>query len=151
MRILKKVLILCTGNSCRSIIAEALINAKLEGICWFWWCENQVEEVNPNAKKNYWRKGIWKEEYHSKTLDTVIENDYDLIVTVCDHANETCPMFPKPIAKFMLIWRSRWKKVLKHLNKHRKRIEEILLPKIIEVIKVIYVQNIWDFFIDFFF
>jgi len=39
----------------------------------------------------------WKEEYHSKTLDTVIDNDYDLVVTVCGHAQETCPIFPKPV------------------------------------------------------
>ncbi len=93
----KKVLILCTGNSCRSIIAEALINAELEGI--------QAESsgvkasgrVNPNAKKVLEGAGIWNEAYHSKTLDTVIENDYDLVVTVCGHAQETCPMFPKPV------------------------------------------------------
>ena len=96
---MKRVLILCTGNSCRSIIAEALINAKLEGISADSSGVKASGRVNPNAKKLLEEKGIWKEEYHSKTLDTVIENDYDLIVTVCDHANETCPMFPKPIAK----------------------------------------------------
>ena len=94
----KRVLILCTGNSCRSIIAEALINAKLEGISADSSGVKASGRVNPNAKKLLEEKGIWKEEYHSKTLDTVINNDYDLIVTVCDHANETCPMFPKPVA-----------------------------------------------------
>ena len=90
----KKVLILCTGNSCRSIIAEALINAKLEGISADSSGVKASGRVNPNAKKLLEEKGIWKEEYHSKTIDIVIDNTYDLIVTVCDHANETCPMFP---------------------------------------------------------
>ncbi len=94
----KKVLILCTGNSCRSIIAEALINDKLRN------CVHADSSgvkasgrINPNAKRILEEKGMWRDDYHSKTLDTVIENPYDLVVTVCDHAKETCPLFPKPI------------------------------------------------------
>ena len=93
----KRVLILCTGNSCRSIIAEALINAELEGISAESSGVKASGRVNPNAKKVLKEAGIWKESYHSKTLDTVIDNDYDLVVTVCGHAQETCPMFPKPV------------------------------------------------------
>ena len=93
----KKVLILCTGNSCRSIIAEALINAELEGINAESSGVKASGRVNPNAKKVLVQEGIWRDEYHSKTLDTVIDNDYDLVVTVCGHAQETCPMFPKPV------------------------------------------------------
>ena len=93
----KKVLILCTGNSCRSIIAEALINAELEGISAESSGVKASGKVNTNAKKILENKGIWDDSYHSKTLDTVIDNDFDLVVTVCDNAHETCPMFPKPI------------------------------------------------------
>ncbi|NQY94839.1 MAG: arsenate reductase ArsC [Campylobacteraceae bacterium] len=93
----KKVLILCTGNSCRSIIAEAQINAFLEGASSDSSGVKASGKVNINAKKLLEEKGIWKEEYHSKTIDTVINNDYDLVVTVCGHANETCPMFPKAV------------------------------------------------------
>ncbi|MCD6212585.1 MAG: arsenate reductase ArsC [Sulfurovum sp.] len=93
----KKVLILCTGNSCRSIIAEALINAELDGISADSSGVKASGRVNPNAKKVLEEAGIWKESYHSKTLDTVIDNDYDLVVTVCDNAKETCPMFPNPV------------------------------------------------------
>ncbi|HIP18776.1 MAG TPA: arsenate reductase ArsC [Sulfurovum sp.] len=93
----KRVLILCTGNSCRSIIAEALINAELEGISAESSGVKASGRVNPNAKKVLEEAGIWKESYHSKTLDSVIENDYDLVVTVCGHAQETCPMFPKSV------------------------------------------------------
>ena len=93
----KKVLILCTGNSCRSIIAEALINAELNGISAESSGVKASGRVNPNAKKVLEEAGIWRESYHSKTLDTVIENNYDLVVTVCGNAQETCPMFPKPV------------------------------------------------------
>ena len=93
----KKVLILCTGNSCRSIIAEALINAEIKGISAESSGVKASGRVNPNAKKVLEKEGIWDESYHSKTLDTVIDNDYDLVVTVCDNAKETCPIFSKPV------------------------------------------------------
>ena len=96
---MKKVLILCTGNSCRSIIAEALVNANLKGIQAYSAGVRASGKVNAYAKKVLEEEGIWKDEYHSKTLDEVLHVDFDLVVTVCDHANETCPMFPKPIAK----------------------------------------------------
>jgi len=94
---MKKVLILCTGNSCRSIIAEALINAELEGISAESSGVKASGRVNPNAKRVLEEAGIWKDAYHSKTLDTVIDNNYDLVVTVCGNAQETCPMFPKAV------------------------------------------------------
>ena len=94
---MKKVLILCTGNSCRSIIAEAQINAFVEGASSDSSGVKASGRVNPNAKKLLEQKGIWKEEYHSKTIDKVIDNEYDLVVTVCGNAQETCPMFPKAV------------------------------------------------------
>jgi len=93
----KKVLVLCTGNSCRSIISEALINAELEGVSADSSGVKASGRVNPNAKKVLEEAGIWNDKYHSKTLNTVIDNDYDLVVTVCDNAKETCPMFPKAV------------------------------------------------------
>jgi len=94
---MKKVLILCTGNSCRSIIAEALINAECDGIMAESSGVKASGRVNPNAKKVLENEGIWDERYHSKTLDTMIDNDYDLVVTVCGHAQETCPTFSKAV------------------------------------------------------
>jgi len=94
----KKVLILCTGNSCRSIMAEALINAKL-GNCVeaFSSGVKASGKVNPNAQALLESKGYWKEEYQSKVIETVLNNAFDLVVTVCDNAKETCPMFPKAV------------------------------------------------------
>jgi len=132
---LKKVLILCTGNSCRSIIAEALINAKLDGITADSSGVRASGRVNPNAQKLLKEKGIWREEYHSKTLETVINNEYDLVVTVCDHANETCPMFPKPALKIHVGFEDPDGKGYEAFIETYREIEKVLLPKVAEVLK----------------
>jgi arsenate reductase (thioredoxin) len=130
----KKVLILCTGNSCRSIIAEALINAKLDGVVAESSGVRASGRVNPNAQKLLIQKGIWKEEYHSKVLDTVIDKEFDLIVTVCDHANETCPMFPKPTAKIHVGFEDPDGKGFEAFEQTYKEIEEVLFPKLQEAL-----------------
>jgi len=127
---MKKVLILCTGNSCRSIIAEALINAELDGIKAESSGVKASGKINPNAKKLLEAEGIWKDSYHSKTLDTVIDHDYDLVVTVCDHAHETCPMFPKPVPKIHVSFEDPDGKGYEAFEKTLREIREILLPKI---------------------
>lgn len=94
----KNVLVLCTGNSCRSIMGEALINAKLGD-----YVQAQSSgvkasgAVNPNAEALLKEKGYWKEEYHSKVIESVLDTPFDLIITVCEHAKETCPVFPKAV------------------------------------------------------
>ena len=90
---MKKVLILCTGNSCRSIIAEALINKELDGIIAYSSGVKASGKVNPNAKKVLEKNMCWNDKYHSKDIDKVINLSYDLVVTVCDNANELCPIF----------------------------------------------------------
>lgn len=94
---MKKVLIMCTGNSCRSIIGEALINAKLDGVEAYSCGVAPSGKVNINAKKVLEQNGIWNDKYYSKHLDEIIDIDFDLVVTVCSHADETCPSFPKSV------------------------------------------------------
>jgi len=96
---MKTVLVLCTGNSCRSIIAEALINANLEGVQAYSAGVRATGSVNAYAKRVLEEEGIWKDAYHSKTLEEIIDREFDLVVTVCDHAKESCPMFPRPVKK----------------------------------------------------
>jgi len=91
----KKVLILCTGNSCRSIIAEAVLNKYLDGVEAYSSGVKASGKVNPNAKKVLQADGLWRDEYHSKTIDKVLDTEFDLVVTVCDNAKESCPVFPK--------------------------------------------------------
>jgi len=95
----KKVLIMCTGNSCRSIIGEALINAKVEGVEAYSCGVNPSGKVNDNAKRVLEAHGEWDDKYHSKNLEVLSDIEFNLIVTVCNHANETCPIFPKSTAK----------------------------------------------------
>ncbi len=94
---MKKVLILCTGNSCRSIIAEALVNAAFgdKGIAGFSAGSRPSGRVNPNAKRLLEAAGIWRDGYRSKSVEAVEkEGPFDLVVTVCDNAREACPVFP---------------------------------------------------------
>lgn len=126
----KKVLILCTGNSCRSIIAEAQINAFLEGVCSDSSGVRASGKVNPNAKKLLEDKSIWKEEYHSKTIDTVIDNDYDLVVTVCGHAQENCPIFPKSVNVIHIGFEDPDGKDFSAFVDTYDEIKEVLLPKV---------------------
>ena len=131
---MKKVLILCTGNSCRSIIAEALVNARLSGVKAYSAGVRASGKVNAYAKKVLEEEGIWKEEYHSKTVDEVTPLDCELVVTVCDHANETCPMFPKPIPKIHVGFSDPDGKDYGAFILTCKAIEAELLPRIAEAL-----------------
>ena len=92
---IKKVLVLCTGNSCRSIIAEALINSEFDGKIQAYSSGVSASGiVNSNAKKVLQSKQIWTNDYHSKNLDKVMPITFDLVITVCDNASQNCPVFP---------------------------------------------------------
>jgi len=92
---MKKVLILCTGNSCRSIIAEALINHDLSD-CVKAYSSGVAASgrVNSHAKLVLQQNNLWHNTYHSKVIEKVLDIDFDLVVTVCGNAQETCPVFP---------------------------------------------------------
>ena len=129
----KNVLILCTGNSCRSIMGEALINAKL-GDCAFAQSSGVKAsgKVNPNAQALLETKGYWRDEYHSKVIETVLDTPFDLVVTVCDHANETCPMFPKAVKTIHVGFEDPSGKAVEEYEKTFNLIEKELLPIIKE-------------------
>ena len=129
----KRVLVLCTGNSCRSIMAEALLNAKM-GSCLEAMSSGVKASgaVNPNAQKLLESKGVWREEYHSKVIEEVLETPFDLVVTVCDHAHETCPMFPNVVQTIHMSFEDPSGKEFEEYEKTLKLIEEKLLPKIKE-------------------
>jgi len=132
----KKVLIMCTGNSCRSIIAEALINAKLDRVEAKSCGVNPSGKVHENAKKVLIQNGIWSDNYYSKHLNEVIDEDFDLVVTVCDHAKESCHNFPNPIPKIHVGFLDPDGKDFKEFEKIYKEIEEVLLPKVKEILKI---------------
>lgn len=124
----KKVLILCTGNSCRSIIAEAVINKYLNGVEAKSSGVKASGKVNPNAKKVLQNDGSWRDEYHSKTIDKVINEDFDLVVTVCDNAFESCPVFPKDVKVVHVGYEDPDKKNFSAFEKTLKQIKMELIP-----------------------
>jgi len=134
---MKKVLILCTGNSCRSIIAEALINRYLDGIEAYSSGVAPSGKVNLNAIKILQEHECWSDKYHSKYLDDVIDIEFDLVVTVCDHAKENCPIFPSPIPIVHIGFEDPDGREYEVFVEIYKQIESILLPKV----KTILIDN----------
>src|SRR5512145_463622 len=90
---MKKVLFLCTGNSCRSQMAEAIVNARL-GHKWQAVSAGTKPAgfVHPKAVEALREIGIWHEG-SSKLADEFRGVDFDLVVTVCDSAAEECPVW----------------------------------------------------------
>jgi len=127
---MKNVLILCTGNSCRSIIAEALVNKYLDGINAYSSGVKPSGRVNPNAKKILENNGAWRDDYHSKALDSLEGIKFDLVVTVCDHAKETCPIFSQSIPKIHIGLKDPDGKGYEAFELTFNKIKRTLLPKI---------------------
>lgn len=90
---MKKVLFLCTGNSCRSQMAEAIVNARL-GEAWqaFSAGTKPTGNVHPKAIAPLSEIGI-QHNGRSKRADEYRDVDFDLVVTVCDSAAEECPVW----------------------------------------------------------
>ena len=92
------VLILCTGNSCRSQMAEALVNHDLGP---------QVHAISAGTRPQpkvadgaiaaLQQSGIAVAGLYPKDVDAVLHDAIDLVITVCDNAKEACPIFPRPI------------------------------------------------------
>lgn len=89
----RKVLFLCTGNSCRSQMAEAIVNARM-GEAWEAVSAGTKPAgfVHPRALEALREIGI-QHEGRSKRADEFREADFDLVVTVCDSAAEECPVW----------------------------------------------------------
>ena len=89
-----KVLFLCTGNSCRSQMAEGWARA-LKGDCIEAYSAGiETHGLNPNAVKVMAEAGVDISGHKSKLLSALKDVKFDYVVTVCGHAHETCPMFP---------------------------------------------------------
>ncbi|MEP7236158.1 MAG: arsenate reductase ArsC [Ignavibacteriota bacterium] len=91
----KRILFLCTGNSCRSQMAEGLMN-KLGGnrFIAFSAGTNPAREVHPLAIETMREMGIDISQNKPKVLDVYLNENWDIIITVCDNAKESCPAFP---------------------------------------------------------
>ena len=92
---MKKILVLCTGNSCRSIMAEGLINHfGKENFQAFSAGSNPAGYVHPMSIKTLEKSGIFKSDYKSQSWDDFSDINFDLVITVCDNAaGEACPVY----------------------------------------------------------
>jgi len=89
-----KILILCTGNSCRSQMAEAFLKSFDKNIEVFSAGTEPSNEVNPYAIKVMFEEGIDISKNKTKNVNEFLNYDWDYVITVCDEANESCPVFP---------------------------------------------------------
>ena len=97
---LKTVLVLCTGNSCRSQMAEAILNHDLSGVVRAISAGTHPQpQVAEGALRALELAGLSTQNLYPKAVEDVMHEAIDLVVTVCDHANETCPIFPRPIKR----------------------------------------------------
>lgn len=89
-----KVLMLCTGNSCRSQMAEGWARALKGDQIEVWSAGIEIHGMNPNAIQVMAEAGVDISSHHSKNVNTLLDVPFDFVVTVCGHADETCPSFP---------------------------------------------------------
>ncbi len=93
---MKKILFLCTGNSCRSQMAEGFARARHGDSLDIYSAGLVAQGLNPLAVKAMAESGIDISDHHSKTLESLSEVEFDHVVTVCGHAHETCPAYFGP-------------------------------------------------------
>ncbi|MGD9076835.1 MAG: arsenate reductase ArsC [Desulfobacteraceae bacterium] len=90
----RKILFICTHNSARSHMAEGLVNALYAENYKAHSAGTEPSQVNPLAIRVMAEIGIDISDHHSKGVEQFLNQEFDYVVTVCDHANETCPFFP---------------------------------------------------------
>ncbi len=89
-----KLLYLCTGNSCRSQMAEGWTRVLKGDVIEVYSAGLETHGLNPNAVNVMVEAGVDISGQKSQHLDEFMDLPLDYVVTVCDHAHETCPLFP---------------------------------------------------------
>ena len=131
------VLVLCTGNSCRSQMAEVLLNHDLAG---------QVRALSAGTKPQpkvadgaiaaLKEAGLPIDGLHPKDVDAVMDESIDLVVTVCDNAKESCPIFPRPVPRIHLPFHDPHGEPLESFIAVRDDIRARLLPAVREALGI---------------
>lgn len=89
----KRILILCTGNSCRSQMAEGFVNSFDPDIKVFSAGTNPSPKIHPKAIQVMKEVGIDISKNYPKSVNQFLNESFDYVITVCDNAKETCPVF----------------------------------------------------------
>jgi arsenate reductase len=97
---MKNVLVLCTGNSCRSQIAEGYLKHFAGDRVKVYSAGVEVHGVNPGAVKTMAEDGVDISSQTSNHVDEYRDVPFDFVITVCDNAVERCPIFPSTAQKF---------------------------------------------------
>lgn len=96
----KKILVLCTGNSCRSQIAEGYLRHFAGTKADVYSAGVETHGLNPKAVETMREDGIDISQHSSDHIDAYKDIDFDFVITVCDNAKERCPFFPSQAQKF---------------------------------------------------
>ena len=96
---MKRILFLCTGNSCRSQMAEGFLRHMANDRFEVFSAGIKPLQVNPVAIKVMDETGIDISSHRSKSVMEFIDQKFDCIITVCDNAKQTCPIFPGQYTK----------------------------------------------------
>jgi arsenate reductase (thioredoxin) len=97
---MKKILVLCTGNSCRSQIAEGYLRHFAGEKAKIYSAGVETHGVNPRAIATMKEDGIDISQHTSNNIDDYFEIDFDFVITVCDNAKERCPFLVTKAKKF---------------------------------------------------
>ena len=96
----KKILVLCTGNSCRSQIAHGYLQSFVKDSAIVYSAGVETHGVNPKAIATMKEDGIDISNHTSNNVNEYRDIDFDFVITVCDNAKERCPYFPTKAQKF---------------------------------------------------
>jgi arsenate reductase (thioredoxin) len=97
---MKKILVLCTGNSCRSQIAEGYLKHYAKGKAQVYSAGVETHGVNPRAIQIMKEDGIDIAHHTSNNVNEYRDIEFDYVITVCDNAKERCPVFPSKAKQF---------------------------------------------------
>lgn len=128
---MKRVLILCTGNSCRSQMAEALVNHDLGPEVQAISAGTRPQpKVADGAIQALQQMGIDTAALHPKDVEAVMNEPIDLVITVCDNAREVCPVFPRAIPSVHLPFHDPHGEPLDSFIRVRDEIRARLVPEV---------------------
>ena len=96
----KKILVLCTGNSCRSQIAEGYLQDFAGNKAEVYSAGVETHGVNPKAIQVMKEDGVDISQHTSNNVNEYRDIEFDYVITVCDNARERCPYFPSGAKKF---------------------------------------------------
>ncbi|MCO4292854.1 arsenate reductase ArsC [Solitalea sp. MAHUQ-68] len=97
---MKNVLVLCTGNSCRSQMAHGYLQLFAGDKAKIYSAGVETHGINPKAVKAMAEDGIDISAHTSNNVDEYAGIDFDFVITVCDNAKERCPVFPSKAKQF---------------------------------------------------